>query len=1123
MKKKVILGALAGFFLLLLIVIALLPGILSSNLMKPLVLGKVNQQMPGQIQVKEWSFGWLGSNEGKDIVYDNRKDALLVRVSEFKTSTGLLSLILGRGALGTIEVISPVVEFYIADSTKPQTTEESDASEPSSPPKTADQDKITIPAFYGQLIVSGGSILTVTAEGAKEVIAKDLNFVLDAQSPPEPITYRFSAESGDGSGRASGEGTFVLSSTDPLDIQKIKSDSKLRIQNLELEGISAIFASQKEMPVAKGRLNANVSLSGSSAESLRLLGKMSIDKLKLKGGPLVSDTPTVNGIAVDLDAIGDPNAISLKNLTFRSSLASGSAKGKFDGQGNNQLSGNADVNLAEVFTQLPGTLQLRKGTRILKGRMALSAKLESTREETYFAGDTRIDRLQGISNGKKLSWDKPVTVNARGKMRPDGLQLENLSLRSSFLNADGRGDMRNMQIKLSANIKAALKELKKFIELKQWDGSGDLKMDLQVNEKSTNLSKAALKLNIKDFVLNRNRSRILAKQNIRADLTTDMEMTEKLDRVKLLQPTINIKSTLAAGKFAATSLNAHPTGGVPNAADLNLDADVNLQQLSSLLKNLDKLSPDTQLGGRSKVKAKGSLKDGQLVLTSANIDSKKFSYRQNKKTIKEERVTLTTKGRIDINKRSLQLAPVDINAQAGKIHIPELVIDDWTNIQNKMKTSGKANLDLAKLTKGYGDFIGLPQKAQISGQSRFDFDVDFSHPKTQYLKLQGRIAPFKFVSEGLPTINEKNVTLNADAQRSPDGKHLTIKELQIKSNALSLTADGNLDQVGKNKVLKAKGTIAPDLSLLSAWLKKSGKAPIDLVGKKATPFTIKLTSKGDRWEDPLRHLNFAGAVHVSSMHAYGLKLTPNDIPININGAAAGAKLESPANGGQLSLQPAVNMKGDPFVLSFTKDLDILKEVQITQGVTEGLLALIHPLFKNAVKTEGQMGLHMEHFTWPLDPKAKNNASFAGSLKLDGVRLNSTPFLSGLLELMRIKERELYVDDQTVDFNAKNGRLTCSPLVLRVGEYPLKMQGSFGFDKTLDFVAWVPVTEGLVGKDAYQYLQGTTIKVPIRGTVSNPKFDESVLQEATASLVQQALQKNLQKGVQNLLENLLKKK
>jgi hypothetical protein len=64
---------------------------------------------------------------------------------------------------------------------------------------------------------------------------------------------------------------------------------------------------------------------------------------------------------------------------------------------------------------------------------------------------------------------------------------------------------------------------------------------------------------------------------------------------------------------------------------------------------------------------------------------------------------------------------------------------------------------------------------------------------------------------------------------------------------------------------------------------------------------------------------------------------------------------------------------------------------------------------------------------------------------------------------------------------------------------------------------------MVGKDAFRFLQGVSVKVPIHGTVSKPKIDEAALQDATASLVQQAMQKNLQQGVQNLLQNLFKQK
>jgi hypothetical protein len=64
---------------------------------------------------------------------------------------------------------------------------------------------------------------------------------------------------------------------------------------------------------------------------------------------------------------------------------------------------------------------------------------------------------------------------------------------------------------------------------------------------------------------------------------------------------------------------------------------------------------------------------------------------------------------------------------------------------------------------------------------------------------------------------------------------------------------------------------------------------------------------------------------------------------------------------------------------------------------------------------------------------------------------------------------------------------------------------------------------MVGKDAYQFLKGTTIKVPIRGSVAKPKVNQAAFQDATGDLMQQVLQKNVEQGVQNLFKNLFKKK
>jgi hypothetical protein len=1121
-KSRIVLGLVTGLVVTGLIIIALLPAIVSSDMMIPLVIEQVNRQLPGRLQLESWSLSWFSGIEVKGLVYDNPSDGLLVQVSEIRAEKGIWGLMVAGGELGPVEIADPAMVYFLSE----KSTSRGSQKTPS-PARTADslpagKNGAVLPVYYGKFNITNGSIRTAAADGNETVVAKNLNLTLNAPGPDSKITYRFSIESGDSNGQASGEGSFTVAKDDFLNLKRIQSDSTLRIKNWELENIFAILATRAGIPSAKGHLNAHLSVTGSSAQNLKMAGQMTMETLRLRGGPLETDIPTVTDIAIDLDGRFTDHTLSLDKLTFRSSLASGSARGSADDENHKRLAGKADVDLAEVFAQFPATLKLREGTKMTNGKMAISANIETAGRGTAFNGDARIERLQGISAGKKISWTKPVTVTARGEIRREGLQLENLALRSSFLKADGRGNLGNIQVDLSADLKAALDEMKKFIQIKQWDGNGKLKLNFHSKETKERLNHATLTLRIDDFVLSRNRRPILDRQVVRADLISDVQVAQKIENSLLLQPSLKIQSSVASGTVTARQVAGSPSNSFSNATDLKLEGNIDLQQLSSLLKNLGLISTQTLLSGQSKIQTSGAVNDGLLAIDNARIDTQKLIYRQDNKIIRENRVILTTRGQIDLNNRSIELAPVDIDGKTGKIHIPELDIADWSDAQKNIKINGQADLDLNKLARGYGDFVQFPENTELSGNGCIDFDMDFTHPKTQYLKLQGHLAPFKLVSRTLPAVSEKKVTVNADITRSADGRNMTINNFDLNSNALSLSAAGTLNRVGKNKVLDARGTVTPDMKLVSEYLKKSGHSKVTFSGKKASPFTIKLVSNGDRWEDPLKHLNFSGAVYIGAVEAYGMKLSPNDVPVRVAGAAVGAKLESPANGGQLDFQPTVDMRKEPYILSFKENTDLLKDVQISQGLIDGFLAAIHPLFKDAVIPDGLLGLSMKHFSWPLSEKHRNRATFAGTLKLNGVKLNSTPFMADLLNMIGIRERQLSLVDQDIAFEARDGRIALSPMTLEAEGYLLTIQGSIGFDSTLDFIARIPVTEKIIGKDAYQFLQGTTIKVPISGTAAKPRIDQSAFQQASNDLMQQALRKNLEKGAQDLLKNLFKK-
>ena len=1109
--KPMLLWVGISFFFVIFAGLVFLPAVLSSDMLRPSILEKINRHLPGRLQVAEWSFKWFSGIEAKGIVYDHRQENIFIEIAALKGYRGLAQLLADAGNLGGVEIIQPQVVFYLSERPQPG------ASEKTTAPRSA-----RLPAFSGILKITDGSIRTVSPSGSEKTVVKDLDLLLDISDITKPIAYRIFLTSGDAVGRFSGEGTLTLPADHPGDLKAVQSDAHLKITNWQLEDVLAILASRGDFPSGKGRLNADLNLQGSSAKALDIRGNTSLDRLELWGGPLGDDHPRIKGINAEINGTIHQGVLSLKQLQLQSSLANGSVHGNFAGRARNQFQGSADLNLAEIFSQMPRTLKLHEDMTLTAGRLALSAGVKSTDDVTTFESTARIDQLKGVSKGKPVAWNQPISLVARGEKNASGTRFDSLSLRSSFLNADGQGDFSNMRLTLSADLDAALGELKKFVAIKEWEGSGKIFAGLQVKETAPDTSAASLNLDIRHLALNHRGATILPAQDVKAALTATV-LRGNGSAAEFQQPNLAIQSSLARGKFSAARFKMNPAGELPTVDHLSIDGHFSLQQVSELLRNFNRLSKSKRLAGTAHIQAQGSIDAQHLVLESTKVDTRNFLYQDGPKTLHDDPLTLETRGQLNFATRSAGFAPVEISGSAGTITIPELTIRDWSDFQKDMKSQAKASLDLAKLVRSYGDFIPLPPKTQVSGKGIFDFDVDFSSPGAQFLKVDADLSPFHLTSEALSPISEDHVRLQADLKRSPDGKVLTIESIRLNSTPLSLAASGNVDQVGNKKTLAASGSINLDLKLLSPYLQKIAGPQITITGKGDNPFALKMVAGDSRWTETLKQTNFTGAIRADSINAFGLGISATEVPLRIADESAVAKLAATANGGQLNLEPKIDLKKEPYVLSLPADSTILKDVEITDAMAEGLMSKLHPVFQGSVKAQGHVDLFMQHFSWPLDQKDRDKTDFAGTLRLKSVRINSTHLLSGLLALVGVHGNEVDFGDLDIDFIARNGRIETSPIRLEIDGYPVELRGSVGFDQSLDYTAKLPITPKLVGDKAYSFLKGVTIDVPIRGNSAKPDFDESSLQKISASLAEQALQKSLEKGVQNIFEQMLRKK
>jgi hypothetical protein len=891
MKKRIVfIGIPVALLAITITLLALAPTILSGNRAKNRIVSMVNQHLPGQLQIKEWSLGWFSEIQIDGITYENRDEGLRAKVAEMRSSRNLIRLISAYYKLGNIEVIDPVVYLDLAaEAERPETETEPVSKVPAPPKKDAPVTAGGLPPFSGRLRITNGTLHTVTAQGQNKVIAKDLSLVLDAAGREKPLKFRMLIKSGDGSGHIAGEGSLILSSDDPSNLETALADAMLKVDNWEMAELLELIAARSDLPAGKGRLSADLDLKGKSAESLQVTGNLSIPKLQLWGGPLKSDRPVIEKISVGMEAVKKKDALSLNRLTLRSSLATGTIRGMMAGHRQNQFDATAVIDLAQAFSQMPQTLKLQEGTRLSGGKLNLSARVESTDSGTLFDTDGRIDRLRGVSDGKTLMWNKPVTFKAKGK--------------------------------------------------------------------------------------------------------------------------------------------------------------------------------------------------------------------------------------IDLNSRSVHFAPVEIDLQPGKVRISELIVSDWSDILNTTKARAVAGLDLAKATKAYGDFMPFPEKTRISGNAQIDLDLNFADPATGILLLNADLSPFKMTSAKQPAISEKNVKVAIDLRRNPDGKTYTLKKVQLDSQLLSLSGAGSIIQNRNRITLDLKGSITPNLTQLSGFLPRDDAPKIEIAGHAQRPFHLKMVSSSPRWDNPLGQMNFSGTLFVKSINAFGLYITPGDVPIRVADSVAFVDLDAAANSGRMLLQPTVDLHSDPFVLSLAENTDILKDVRITSAMAETLLTFIHPSFQGTVIPGGELNLFMQHFKWPLDKKRTDKISFGGNLKVNGLRMQAAPMLIPLLAIAGIEGSVVEFDAQNIEFTARNGRIETSPIRMSVEDYRLTLQGSVGFDQTLAYTAQIPVTRRLVGRDGYKYLKGTTIKVPIRGTVSSPEIDEQALEEAAASLVQHALQKVIERKAGDLLEKL----
>jgi len=402
-----------------------------------------------------------------------------------------------------------------------------------------------------------------------------------------------------------------------------------------------------------------------------------------------------------------------------------------------------------------------------------------------------------------------------------------------------------------------------------------------------------------------------------------------------------------------------------------------------------------------------------------------------------------------------------------RIEINNATFDDQagTRIRVERVTMPRGLLALLKSTANVGV---LAEGLELSGGVPGD------------ISAKGRFLLNGTVKLGIDTADTRIIEVNLSA---------SVDNLEIK------TPDKPPFNQDKIK-LSVLGTIAP----------KPGDAP------------------GEAWQTLLRQTTATGNISLSRVESFGITMDKLEAPLAVADSRARITVDTIVNEGKIALAPVIDVSGKTPLLTLPDNSKILSDVKLDDDIANELLALIHPIFKGCTVTSGKLGMTMEKLHVPLDKTVEQETTFNGIISLRNMNMAAGELLKTILDITRQKRTDIAVPDRDIAFKCEKGRISAEPLEIKTGGYSMTLSGSVGLDQTLQYLVDIPITMEMVGSDAYKYLEGETIRIPIGGTISEPDWGngENVVQSVLKDLVKKASRKIITEEGKKLLETETKK-
>jgi hypothetical protein len=1070
------------------------------------------------VHLGKTDLAWWSPVRLNDVHVTTTDGSLDVQVKKVRSSGTLLGLAMSPMKWGTIHLESPTIACKVSPTPASQSIEENTKEEGAKGRWLS-----ALPAeLRGTIEATGGSIQVDDGLGGTWSLAEVEGKIDVAPDRETAIAGNVAGVMADNK-NATMKGAISIS-------REGRSRGDLAATNFPLGMLNPILAWSGENSKLGGSLTGQAEFDDD------------IDRLQIKTDGEIQDFV----LASELIA---PDRLSLRQLDTQVTLAmkgsslridQGSVRcdvGEASATGTVDLSKMSDpaaqnliveglVDLPTLADRLPHLVRIREDVTIESGKLALSIR-PAADVAGRWDGVSEVREFRARRGAKPIEWPKPVSVTARGGRNGEGaVVVDQFQCESDFLRAKGSGTLSSFDVSAVCDLSRLQDRIGELLDLGDTRFAGRFSGRVQSSENHQGGIALRGAAKAEGLEVRVDGETLLAEPQLQGQFqltSADKSLAEIIEGAVVL-------------KNDREHLNAHLVDGVKDwkkgpwgTWEIQASGD-----LAELVRRGGSISPnlaEIKAAGVGVISGRFQFTAGQTQFDRLIVDMQGLVYATPTMRVADKRIRLETSGTWNGDDLAIALGPTSLLGETIQFRTDRL--------RGKLTEDGLAVACKADVAGDLGAIRGWtqvpPAPVDLAGQFQGVIGLE-SDGKRWGTTVNGTINDFRYGAVDAPTIDEPKVELAGRASSGSESQGWLLQDFRVAVPGLSVTASGSMTELSAQQVVDLEGLIEYDWGPLSPRLRGllgdqivfegRDRRAFRLSGPMAAGSKMEFAAARDTAVGQYPGLKGEFSLGWERARLYGFAAGPANIDGKLTDSwIVTQPVSFPLNQGKVELRPGLFFATHATYLHHPAGR-VAERVVLTREMCEGALQYIAPVLADSVDVKGLVTVDLDEVKVPLGHFDQGDLS--GRVRLEEAQATGGPLLKEILALTDGQPVVEISKDSEIRFRMSQGRVFHEGLQFRLPGMVIETSGFVGLDRRLELTAEMPIPPRWYPNEKIrERLSGQRLRVPIGGTLDQPRIDKQafqrqagrLLEESAGRLIEGELNKQIDKQLGKFLDKL----